>query len=506
MTARPEDVPGTVKFGSRARGVLLGLGVSQMAALGAGILATLEMLQHSIAGFWLRLAPLAAGASLALFRRHGRPVAEWLPTAVAYAVRPKRFRRQAPLLPLSQIALPAELTAGTSTTPSVMPELRDVRIVGVKYAADEAGIVLDGDRWATATLLTQGSGWSLSGTEEKAKLNADWGQFMASGVVHDKGAVTRLQIRERTGPAVGGSLERHLEEHQCADPAPGALADYRALLDTAAPVAREHEALVTVRLDRRRVRDRIADAGGGDAGAARVLLEELPSVQRGLEDAGIAVVGVLSPKELIEDLAVSADPGWRLARAQLPADARRVDPMHAWPTAVLDGASAVRVNGAYHCVLFAEQLPRRWVRPDFMAPTILSTGLVARTISITIQPAGGQRSEDLAQRRSATQTAERMVRRRFKLRVGPKQQRQEEDALRREWAISDGAVDVVAQLLVSVTAPTPALLEQGVRQVIERASKSDIVLQRCQLDHARMWAMAALPLARMDRDSAAADV
>src|SRR5207302_2342705 len=120
---------------------------------------------------------------------------------------------------------------------------------------------------------------------------------------------------------------------------------YLELIGTTTRVTQEHEILLAVQIDARRVRERGLDH------VRRALVEQTERVAQSLEAAEVTVVGALSAGQLARALRTAFDP---FARAELAA-LETADPERdglgeasAWPLGADEGWDQYRSDGALH--------------------------------------------------------------------------------------------------------------------------------------------------------------
>jgi hypothetical protein len=158
------------------------------------------------------------------------------------------------------------------------------RTIGV--VASERG------RTLTAVLACRVVAFSLLDPEAQERRLARWG-LVLSGAAGTP--IRRIQWAERTAPAQGDELARWVHaERDPTVPLRGTpmIESYLELIGTTAKVTQEHEILLAVQVDARRVRDRGPDALG------RALIEQTERIAQGLEAAEVSVLGALSPSQL----------------------------------------------------------------------------------------------------------------------------------------------------------------------------------------------------------------
>jgi hypothetical protein len=344
----------TYTFGPLERRGLLGpLHVGQAATVGVGVLMAIVVIDESpSAGGALLALVLCALALVASFAPvGGRTAQQWAPVTAAFAVRGltrhSRFASEAPLVGTvtrgfghrSGLKLP-------DPEPQAPPELRGVRIVATEYRDRTIGALSErSGRRLTAVLACRVVAFALLDAEAQERRLARWGLVLsgAGGT-----AIRRLQWIERTAPAQGDELARWVHaERDPAVPLRGTpmIESYLELIGDTTRVTQEHEILVAVQVDGRRVRDR----GRGAITAA--LVRETERIAQRLEAAEVTVLGALGPAQVGRALRTAFDP---YARGELTAleaaDRERegVSEAGAWPLGAREGWDHYRSDGAVH--------------------------------------------------------------------------------------------------------------------------------------------------------------
>ena len=136
-----------------------------------------------------------------------------------------------------------------------------VRVIEVRYRDRPIGALSErGGRRLTAVLACRVVSFSLLDPESQERRLARWGLVLAGAA---STAIRRVQWIERTAPAQGDELARWLHaERDPAVPLRGTpmIESYLELIGTTARASQEHEILIAVQVDARRVRDRGRDA------------------------------------------------------------------------------------------------------------------------------------------------------------------------------------------------------------------------------------------------------
>jgi hypothetical protein len=272
----------TYRFGPLERRGLIGpVRTGQAAAVGLGALAAVALLDQlpSTSGAALAIVVFGGAVALASAPVAGRTLDEWAPLAASFALR--RIAGRAHFR--SPISTRGESSgAARSSQPVVPPALRGARIVEVAYRDRPLGAVSErGGRWLTAVLACRVEAFSLLDADAQERRLARWGLVLSTAA---STPIRRIQWVERTAPAQGDELARWLHaERDPAVPLRGTpmIESYLELIGSTARVTQQHEVLLAIQLDARRVRERGADAG------LRALIDETERVAQGLEADGV---------------------------------------------------------------------------------------------------------------------------------------------------------------------------------------------------------------------------
>jgi hypothetical protein len=314
--------------------------------------------------------------------------------------------------------------------------------------------------------------FSLLDPEAQERRLARWG-LVLSGAAGTP--IRRLQWLERTVPAQGDELARWVAaERDPAIPLRGtAIIDsYLELIGTSAKISQEHEILVALEIDARRVRDRRADVG------MRALIEQSERVVQGLEAAEIKVLGALSPGQLARALRTAFDPYARAELAVLEtADPERdgLSEAGAWPLGSEESWDHYRTDGAVHATFWIGGWPRVDVSPMFME-ALLGRSNIVRTVGVTFEPIPPERSTREVEAAITRDRADRELRRRFGQSETARQRQAEEATARRESELAAGHGEVRLAGFVTVTGRDLDELRRACSEVHEHAARARLEL------------------------------
>jgi len=346
----------------------------------------------------------AVSVAIATAEVGSRTAEQWLLVAGGWAVRRvlglNAFQSRAPtrgaLISARGDAMPAE---GDLTVPRA---LSGIRILELPYRGRLVGAVSDRrGRLLTAVLACRVVSFSLLDAATQERNLAHWGGVL-SGCADTP--VRRIQWLERTSPTEGNELARWLQAERAPDiPAYGTpLVDsYLELIGRSVQISQEHEVLVAVQIDAARV-----SSGAKDAAAA-VLVEEAERIADGLRRTGAEIKGAMTPRHLVRLFRTAFDP---YLRRELPPDpdelaAISVTADGLWPIGAIEGWDHYRTDGAVHSTYWIAGWPRVDVGALFLDP-LLSQSLAVRTVSVTFEPVGTDRSiRDGATRRREAELA-----------------------------------------------------------------------------------------------------
>ena len=470
-------------------GWFLGLGGPQVVTLGVALVGGVVLVNFGMPVALAGLGVVLAGV-LSLTRLGGRPLIEWVPTAWRWLRRGRKGARW--LAPLTPAGVVVE-------TPPLPPPL-DTQVVRAVpwWAGTDAAVVHDADAGTyAATLRVCGRQFALVERGEQDGLLALWGDALAA-FCREGGPVAEVRWSEWAAPAGMEEQHAYLAEHAIGDPLDPAVACYRELLRTVAPVATRHEVLVTVVVSSHKARLGVRHRGDPSAAATEVLLEELRQLTRRLEAAGLSVSPPLSVPEVCRALRVRLDPQVisvldRRGRS-LGDRAGLVSPADGGPMAADSAWGHWRVDGSLHRTFYFREWPRFDVGPTWMSDLLLYGGAV-RTVAMCYHPVPPRISQRAILRQAAKLEADVDQRKRTGFRVGAHHRRAAQAVEEREEELVSGFAELEYVGLVDVCAPTPEALERACADVTQLSASCGVELRPLDGRHADAVA-ACLPLGR----------
>jgi hypothetical protein len=384
---------------------------------------------------------------------------------------------------------PVELDGATPVPPTA---LRGVRIIEVVYRNRAIGVLAEeSGRRLTAVLACRAFAFALLDPEAQERRLARWG-LVLSGAANTP--IRRLQWIERTVPAQGDELARWLhDERDPAIPLRGApmIESYLELIGATARVAHEHELLMAVQVDARRMRGRDQDA------VSEALIEEAERVALALEAAEVTVVGALNPGQLARVLRTAFDPFARAELAALEAaDPGRegVSEAGAWPLGAREAWEHYRSDGAVHATYWIGSWPRVEVSPMFM-DALLARSSTVRSVAVTFEPVSPERSTREVEAAITRDRADRELRHRFGQLETARQRQSHEATLRREAELAAGHSEVRLSGFVTVSGRDEDELRRATAEVLEHAARARLELHRMYGQQAEAFTF-TLPLCR----------
>jgi hypothetical protein len=419
-----------------------------------------------------------------------RTCEEWAPIVAAFAIRKLSgravFRSS---LPVRGFRTRAGALGGQE--PVVPPALAGVRIEAAAYRDRTIGVLSEGGRRLTAVLACRVVSFSLLDAEAQERRLAGWG-LVLSGAANT--AIRRIQWVERTAPAQGDELVRWLHtERDPGVPLRGTpmIESYLELIGTTARVTQEHEILLAIQVDARRVRER------GTSAVISALVAETERVAQGLAAAEVTVLGALTPGQLARALRTAFDPYARAELATLEAadhGRQGLSEANAWPLGIQESWDHVQSDGALHSTYWIGGWPRIDVSPMFM-DALLGHSTMVRTVAVTFEPIPPERSTREVEAAITRDHADRELRHRFGQSETARQRQAQEATMRREAELAAGHSEVRLAGFVTVSGRDRAELRRAGAEVLEHAARARLELHCMYGQQAEALAF-TLPLCR----------
>jgi len=488
------------RFGPHDRtGWLLGLSATQCIAIGAGILLSGTLLNAHLPAVLVPI-PLLASATFAFGQWNGRPLNQTVPVAFGWAM-VRATRDETWFADLGRRRAQTQAQA-----PQLPPTLDGLTITEARNAdwtgrgrTERAAVVHDKQgRTLSATLRVRGREFALCERAAQERHLQLWGDALAAFCT-ERSPIAQVRWTEWAAPAGLDESLAYLDEHVAQTDSSAAVASYRDLLAQAGPISTEHEVLVTVTVDRRRLRQRRRGPADRTAAAEQVLLDEVQLLSSRLESAGLMVDLPLCPGELAEVLRVRLDPyggtgRLRPGRRSLAQLAGFVGVENAGPLAVRAAWDHVRIDRAVHAAYVVADWPRLEVPPDWMEPLVLHAGGV-RTLAVHYEPVAPSRSQRHVDRETVKLASDEAQRTRSGFRIGAHHRRAQAEVLDREAELVAGYGEFEFVGFVIITASDLDELDRSCADYEQAAAQTGLELRR--LDGRHDLALACgLPIGR----------
>lgn len=463
------------------RGLLLGLSLPQLIVLAVALVIVVASLYTAGgAGLAWSFPAWGALAAIAWVPISGRKVIEWVPIITRWMLRTRahqtRYRRK--------IMTPRP--AGTLALPGDLASLREWvdPVTGAAMVHDPHAQTL------TAIIGVRHPAFVLLDPTEQQRRVQGWGRVLAAAC--RSGRIARIQVMERTLPDSGSGLAEWWRVHGHDD---GSLVatTYRELIERAGPAGERHATTISLSLDLKAAARQVHAAGGGIAGGCRVLGQEMESFTAALRSAELASTGWLTPGEVALILRTAYDPAAGPALERHGELGREL--ALAGPVAVTETWDRLRSDSAHHAVLWISEWPRSQTFPGFLAPLVL-TGGVLRSLSLHYLPVRADQAARDLRKKKTEMIADQAQRRKIGQVEDSQASAEYQDVLQQESELTSGHGVLRVVGLVSVSALTASELDAAVAQIEQAAIQASCETRRLVGQQAQAFTAAALPLAR----------
>ena len=473
--------PATARFARRStRGVLLGFSSWRLAAVGFAVVAVLAGLLSGMGGTGLLVGLVFAVpfVAVAFVRVGGQHAVEWLPTVTAFAARTAVGQTE------YRAKIDRPRPAGTLALPGDAAALRMITdpATGVCMVHDPHRGTL------SAVLSVSHPAYLLLGPDAQQGRVAAWGRVLAG--LAQSGTCAGIQITESTIPDSGRGITEFYARRG-AHRGGWAEDQYETLLAGNAVGASTHRTTITLSLDMKAAARQVKAAGGGVAGAARVLGGDMAALEFGLRSAELQVAGWMDQTRIAHIVRQAFDPA---LGGEFRPSAPGANLGHAGPLAVSEQWDRMHHDSGWSTVLWISEWPRIEVPAQFLHALIFTPG-VRKTLSLVARP----KSTADALRQIRREKTEMIADSHQKAKVGQIQdlsdQQEYDDVVARERALISGHADVDFTGLLVVAAETEEELEAAARRV-ERAASQAGCETRVLWGRQSQGFNAALPLGR----------
>jgi len=507
MTAETAGRPRTYGGWQRERvAFLFGLSAARAALLlGSAMAAVIPFAAASARSGALLWPAAAVLAAAALVRVRGRTGDEWAAGVLSWMLIRARGQHRFAGGPFALAQTSGRRAAGEEPQLDLPGILAPLRLLSVPAGPRDLVVVESRhDRTWTAVAQVRFPGIGLSDSARREQRLAGWGALLAS-LCTEGGPLVRVQALQRLVPESGAALRSWHAGHLAPGAPDFAVSVAGELLATATLTTTRREAFLAFTMDARRARAQVRAAGGGDQGAAAVLVRHLRGLHQALGAADLTVEDWLGARDLAEVIRAAYDPhSQHLLAARRAAAGRAADrgaaagtppagvspdlagPVYAeaWPGAYLhDGAVSVSYwvhswPGEAYCTALGP---------------LLGDGGHRRSLSVVYEPLGPRAAEKAVMReRTARHVAVRMRQRTGQ--VVPEHERAAVDrALGQdaERAAGHGLVRFAGYATVTADAET---IEDACAGLEADAAAARIELRRLWFAQDSGFALGALPL------------
>lgn len=495
------------------RGVLAGLRGGQLLIIGGSFFLAflcLNILPGS-ASLPLAVVVIALGAVVSWVQPFGRGLDEWIPVLFRWVLgslsRSNQWFSTMPLLgnpdtrgvtvdldgPDASPPGPRPGKKGKAQRPpqqgkvdpkvmaSMPPTLQSLSILEVPVGdgTSTIGIVKDARNGLyTGVLAVRGDAFSLLEQGEKERRLQAWADVLGS-MARPSSFVHRLQWIERAVPDDGDALNRYLSEARVQPDSAPTVRSYIDLLEEFGPVSQQHETYVAVQINAVKAGRIVKKAGGGDKGAALVLIRELRQLADSLSQADVHVDGALSPRLLALTFRNAVDPHSRrrlVRKGRIDPDRAGVSPSNAWPLATEVKWDHYRTEDVYHATFWISEWPRLEVGPDFLSPLMVRTQRI-RTVSLVMQPVDATKAQREIESAQTAYISDEELRSKAGYVPSERRRREYENVVRRGQELADGFAEYRFAGYVTVTASSLEELAEACNEVEQAAQQARLELR-----------------------------
>ena len=450
-----------------------------------GVLSSL-VTGGSPAGFAL-LSLFVLGSVAAVYLPwRGRTPYQWLPIDVRFGV---QGRRAAFVSDAREAGVDIETGVECDVHP---PEaVGALRWLAQPFGGAELAILArleDGS--LTSVLEIEGPGVGLFDGRDQEGMVARWGAVLRD-LANSEGFVSRIELLERCMPVDPQAHDRYVAEFDALAVPEQLRLSYDELHDQVGAVSEQHRNFLVVRMTGDRALAKASKlAGGGDDGLGAVMLREVEALAARLEDAGIKVLHGLGPRRTAALIASLYNPDHPLD------DTVGMTPRNAWPRTTVNTREHLEVDGDwFHATAWVKTWPLVAVGVNFLAPLLVQTPGVIRTVAVTMDLIPTDVAMTTAMSDLTTDAANSSAAAKAGRTADPRDDRQLSQAELRAYDISQGAGGVKAVGYVTVSARTAEDLELAKRRMRTAGARAWLTLEWCDKEHDRAF-VNTLPLAR----------
>ncbi|MFC9498416.1 SCO6880 family protein [Streptomyces sp. NPDC056982] len=354
----------------------------------------------------------------------------------------------------------------------------------------------------TAVARVTFPGLALIDSDRQTARVAAWGSFLRTFCTEDS-PIVRLAVHQRCLPDDGEALRSWTDRHLAPDAPKEAVTALTELMDGAGPAATTRETYLSVTLSTTRARLAIKGAGGGQVGAAAVLVRELHAMQSSLSSASLQVVEWLAPRTLAQVVRTAYDPDSQLMFATRNAAAQApewqgvepgVTPELAGPAHAETDWGTYRHDGAWTVSYQVRTWPQADVYATFLQPLLRPRQNARRSLSVVYEPVGPRRARQDLSREKAKRDSARQLRAKTGRDESVDELLESQKARAQDMARASGQGVVRLTAVLAVTVTDLGELETACAELQADAAASGLELRRMWGTQDVGFAAAALPL------------
>lgn len=275
------------------------------------------------------------------------------------------------------------------------------------------------------------------------------------------------------------------------------------LMDVAGPAATVRETYLSITLAASKARLAIKGAGGGQVGAAAVLVREINALQGSLSTATLQVDEWLTPRGVAAAIRTAYDPDAQLMLADRKAAADEpgwegappgLDPEVAGPAAAEGTWGYYRHDGAWTVTYAVRKWPQSDVFATFLQPLLRPRANARRSLSLVYEPVGPNRARRELGREKTKRQALRGLRAKTGRAESEDERRESKTTQSQDEARAAGQGVVRLTAMIAVTVTDFAQMETACAELESDGSNAGLEVRRAWGAPDAAFAVAALPL------------
>jgi hypothetical protein len=358
------------------------------------------------------------------------------------------------------------------------------------------------DNTYTAICRISFPGLALIDTEKQNARVRGWASFLR-GQCKEDGAITRISVHQRSLPDDGAALRSWTERHMSADAPEAAVRALDELMVGAGPAATIRETYLSITLSAPRARLAVKGAGGGQVGAAAVLVREINAMAGSLSSAGLQVMEWLTPRGVAQAIRTAFDPEAQLelsARNTAAEDPkwqgapRGLDPELAGPAATENIWGLYKHDGAWTVSYQVRGFPQSQVYATFLQPLLRPRSNARRSLTLVYEPLGPAKARQELSREKTKRDAARKLRAKTGRAESEDESREVRTAQSQDAARASGHGVLRLTALVAVTVTDLEQLETACAELQADASAAGLEVRKAWGAQDDAFTIAALPL------------